>query len=555
MRYLTVRGLAEILNGIFVGDDSVLDERVLALRDTADNLQKGEIYFPRALKTGSKIEGYQKLKHNYVHLSCVVDQKRLNEIKEIKTLSSFILIDDYDAAAMKLVSYLRSQIDQPIISITGTVGKTCTVGMVASVLSQQFKVINSAYYQNIPRNYCEPMYEIYKGGYDIAVLESAETPSYKYGDFTSDIAVATNVGEAHLELYETIDRIFELIRSILKLVRPTGICFVDGCDEYLKRLTGDESLNLKLYGMCNSLEYHSELIENLGLKGVKCDLVHGNDRVNVTIPMPGLQFINPALVSFAIGLELGVSLENIKKGIEGYKTSKLRSKIYETGYISIIEDCYNASPKSVKAAADTLSELKGRKVLILGDMMQLGLQTAELHQGAITYIARSKVDLLVSVGLKGVSEIKDADSVSAGEGVKKAIDSCPNAIEFVRVSQPSELINILPSLIKKGDTVFVKGARIVSSEFHEIVVQLRKIGIAPSVEQYQLQIKKLAKHNKWLTERKEYYMNRLETVKQSNGRLKRQNSELEQRIEQLENSSSWKLTAPIRLVVGFIKGK
>jgi len=345
--------------------------------------------------------------------------------------------------------------------------------MIASVLSQKFKVVASEDHQNIARNYTEPLYKMYTGDYRTGIFESAEMLASKYGDFTSDIAVATNVGEAHLEDFLTRDRIFDRVLGVLGLMRAAGHCYVDGCDEYLKKVALKKPRCVRMYGMSPEMEYHSENISNLGINGVNCDLVRGGDRVNVTIPVPGLQFINAALVSFAIGLDYGVSLEDIKRGIESYQTSKLRSKVFRTGMVSIIEDTYNSSPMSVRAAADTLSTLEGRKVMIWGDMLKLGDSTEKLHEETLEYIVNSKVDLLISVGAKGVNEKRDAASMRAGECIKSAVDRHADTLKFIRVAEPLDLLDLLPSVIKKGDSIFVKGDADLNKQFHKVVLALK----------------------------------------------------------------------------------
>jgi len=542
MRYLTVQQLTNKLGGTFNGDDRVLKENVIDIVDTLDKLKNGSVYLPRWLNSSLLVERYQKLAEKPEGLCYVIDSEIFSKIEEPQESTSYILVDTYLDAVLRLISYLRQQIAEPIISITGSVGKTSTTGMVASVLSQQLRALKTTYYQNIPRNYHEPLYRMYRGGYDVGVFEAAELPvasvkpEEEYVDFVANIAVATNVGEAHLDQFLTQESIFESVQKTIKLVPSSGHCYVDGCDEYLQTLTADKSLQVRMYGMNPELEYHPENITNLGLKGINCDLVHENQRLNVTIPVPGAHFINSALVSFAIGMDFGVSYENIKKGIESYETSKLRSKVYETGYVSIIQDTYNSSPKSVKAAVDTLSGLEGRRVLIWGDMLALGERTEQLHKQTLEYIIKSEIDVLISVGVRGVDDVHDAASVRAGEIIMQAVELVPqDSLWFMRVADAIELRDILPSIIKRGDTIFLKCAHAAAEQFHQLVVILQDLGDEIRFKKQRQYIEELERKNKWLLGRKVYYMNRLETVKERNETLKAQTKKLTRRNDTLES--------------------
>jgi len=471
MRNLTINQLADIIGGAYIGHNGALDKKVRGIKDRTGKIREGDVYFPERMKKELLTGAYQRLEGIPQCICSVIDKEMLGGSPG--GVTPYILVDDYTDAVGKLVSSLRPMVTEPIISITGSVGKTCTTGMVSQVLSQQYKTYKSNYYENVPWNYHEPIYEMYKGKYEVGVFEAAEMTAERYGDFSPDFMVATNVGEAHIEDFSNRDRIFKVMLDMIETVRPTGRCYVDGCDDYLKSVALDKPRGIKMFGMSHELEYHPENIINYGIKGVNCDLVHCKDRVNVTIPVPGLHFVNAALISFAIGLEFGVSLEKIKAGIENYKTAKLRSKVYETGFISIIEDTYNSSPKSVKAAADTLSALDGRKVMIWGDMLKLGEHTEKMHEETLRHIANSKVDVLISVGAKGVSSMRDAVSVRAGVSIMKTIESTNDKrLEFIRLPDQLELLDTLERVVKKGDSIFVKGDADVNKSFHKAVLAL-----------------------------------------------------------------------------------
>lgn len=180
-------------------------------------------------------------------------------------------------------------------------------------------------------------------------------------------------------------------------------------------------------------------------------MIFGGKKLSVTIPAIGTYMVANALAAAAVGVQLGLSREEIKAGISAYKTVGSRANLIDTGKIKIIDDCYNANPTSVKASLDTLMNFSGRKVAVLGDMKELGENELELHFEVGKYA--EKCDAVICAGPLALKIAEGADGI------------------YYKTKE--ELIANLPSLINDGDVVLVKASH--SMEFEKITEELKKL--------------------------------------------------------------------------------
>ena len=218
-----------------------------------------------------------------------------------------------------------------------------------------------------------------------------------------DISVITNIGLCHLENLKTRDGILKAKTEIFNNMKPDGIAILNGDDD--KLITVDEVNGKKpeRFGINYKDGVYAKDIENLGLSGTKfvisgLNCVDGCKDFEVTVPVPGHHMIYNALAAACVGAALELTSAQIADGITDLKTISGRNNIIKTSKYTLIDDCYNANPVSMKASVDVLDMAIGRKVCILGNMYELGEDEKNLHYDVGQYIGTKNIDVLITIG-------------------------------------------------------------------------------------------------------------------------------------------------------------
>ena len=264
------------------------------------------------------------------------------------------------------------------------------------------------------------------------------------------VEVITIIGECHLENLGDRDGVFKAKTEMFANLRDGGRVVLNGDDDKLSQVTEVKGKAPVFYGL-NGGEYTAENIKNNGILGVDADLILKDKRISVTIPAIGTYMVSNALAGAAVGELLGLSADEIKRGVESYRTVGSRANLIDTGFIRIIDDCYNANPTSVRASIDTLMNFDGRKVAVLGDMKELGTDELELHRSVGEYA--KKCDLVIAVGPLAKSLAEGADGVYFAD--------------------KESAVERFPELIKSGDIVLVKASH--SMQFEKLVDYLKEM--------------------------------------------------------------------------------
>jgi len=272
-----------------------------------------------------------------------------------------------------------------------------------------------------------------------------------------DICIMTKIGYSHLETLGDLNGVLRAKSEVFAFMGPDGVAVLNGDDELLREC--DPQIRKITYGFDEQNDFRAVNIRQEGIASVTCDIVTDTGRFPLNIPAYGNHLALAALPAVVTGLLLGMTGEDIKRGIKSYLPVGGRANVSDTGYITLINDCYNANPNSVRAALSSLSGLRERRVAILGDMLELGEMSDALHSEIGAFAARSMIDSLICCGDKA-SSIYDGFNASGGAGARYFMDK-------------SELIAALPDLIKKGDAVLVKASH--SIRFEEIVSALEKM--------------------------------------------------------------------------------
>lgn len=429
-----------------------------------------------------------------------------------KTDGAFILVEDSLKALKDLAAYYRKQVNAKIVGIVGSVGKTSTKELVASVLSESFNTCKTEGNFNNEIGVPLTIFRI-RAEHEMAVVEMGISDfgeMDRLGNIVKpDVVVMTNIGPCHLEKLLNLEGVLKAKSEVLKHIQENGLLILNTDDENLRFLYDShrmmyrnscisdkaflekkrESLGEDFVGYAEkalsrikTAGYGTEGdasgfdVQNKGVEGsvfkikIRKGLLSEEDLIiPAKVNMQGSHMVMNALAASIAGLYMGMSPEKISSGLGAAMPVKGRCCPNYTDRFLVVDDSYNANPKSMMAAADLLDESDGRKVMIMGDMFELGEDEKKLHYEVGEYIARKNIDLAVFVG-----EL----SKNAYEGCKKVLESEGTQNQkAVPLYFPTreELLEKLNSIgLKEHDTILVKASH--GMGFAEVVERLIDLG-------------------------------------------------------------------------------
>jgi UDP-N-acetylmuramoyl-tripeptide--D-alanyl-D-alanine ligase len=352
----------------------------------------------------------------------VISQKTPEQVKDelgidTENWKSYVVVEEPFEALKKIAEYYRKKLTIPVVGITGSVGKTSTKEYIAGVLSEKYNVLKTdGNYNNeigVPLTLLRIREE-----HEAAVIEMGISDFGEMHRLSKmarpDICVITNIGQCHLENLKTRDGILKAKTEIFDFMNPDGEVCLNGDDDKLAALSEVNGKKVHFFGLDNAglntsesmLKFHKEVyaadIESHGLWGSKAKLyIQRADKtvsfpINVTLPGRHM-VINAAAAACVAGL-LGLKTEEIQQGIADVKPISGRNNLIDAGRYTLIDDCYNANPVSMKSAIDLLMQADTYKTAILGDMFELGENSDRLHEEVGEYAIQAGVDTLVCVG-------------------------------------------------------------------------------------------------------------------------------------------------------------
>lgn len=452
MKNLKLSEIAKACNGILTKPEYA-DISICSITTDSRKACKGCLFIP--------LRGEHSDGHDFILQTFEAGAQCSLSEKEIDTDHPIIMVDSCYQAIKDIAEYYRSLFDIPIIGVSGSVGKTSTKEMIYAVLKQNFNVHKTQ--GNFNNELGVPLTIFGLEEYhQVAVIEMGISD---FGEMTRlskivkpTICVITNIGDCHLENLVDRNGVLKAKTEMFTYRDKNGAVFLNGDDKHLLTVTAIQNTIPVMYGLNSSNTYFAKDIDNKGVNGISCTLCTPKNKINVNIPAIGTYMVANALVAVAIGEYLGMNSEAIAKGVESYKTVGSRDGVIENGYITIIDDCYNANPVSVRGGVDTLSNFKGRRICILGDMKELGKNSKQLHFNTGEYVKAKNIDVLVAIGI---------DAIDIAEGAK---GGSTNVIYFETVQRA---LSELKKIVNKGDTILVKASRAMKLE--NIVNALKKI--------------------------------------------------------------------------------
>ncbi len=453
---MTLRRIAQVCGGIYHGTEEAADREVAAV--TTDSRQAAEGCLFVAVK-GERVDGHSFIPSVFEKGAlCVISEQEL-----ANPGGPWILVESSLQAIKDMAEFYRQQLDLRVVGITGSVGKTSTKEVIASVLAEKYSVMKTLGNFNNELGLPLTVFRM-REEHQVAVLEMGISDFGEMHRLSKiarpDVCVITNIGQCHLEFLKDRDGILRAKSEIFDYLAEDGVVILNGDDDKLAAIREVKGIRPIFFGIESGREIYADEIEPKGLKGIGCHIHVGQESFSVQIPIPGYHMVLNALAATAVGTAMGLTLEQIRAGIEKLTSLGGRFHMIEKGSMVIIDDCYNANPVSMKASLDVLKDAEHRKVAILGDMFELGENTAELHAGVGIYAAKNQIDLLICVG-EASRHMAEAAFESGGCG------------EVLQVPTLAALLEVLPKLVQPDDTILVKASH--GMHFEKVVERLQEI--------------------------------------------------------------------------------
>lgn len=397
----------------------------------------GNEYYKEALEKGAKVAVISGIE---------VTKEDLDQYKD-KTI---IEVKDSLEAFGDIAAYKRDLYDIPVVQITGSVGKTSTRDIIANVVRTQYKTLQTEGNQNNAIGLPTTLLKL--KDHEAVVVESGmnHLGEIRYlGKIAKPtVAVITNIGTAHIGFLGSRENILKAKLEILENLKPGGYIVINNDNDMLNKWAKEDTKYKKYtFGIeekSDVMAYNIKVSEDYSTYNVK----KNNKEYFVKVPVSGKHFVYNSLCAIAVGNLLNIAPENIIKGIETFTLTKNRMEIDKIkDNVTVINDAYNASYDSMKAALEYLKELPGnRKIAVLGDMFELGEFAEEIHRKVGIEVITHKVDMLVTVGELANYIADEAEYL----GMPKD--------QVIRLNTTTEAINYLNDNLEKDDVVLLKAA-------------------------------------------------------------------------------------------------
>lgn len=456
---MTLKNITGACGGTYIGPEVKSTEMINGVAIDSRLIQKGYLFIPIA---GDKVDGHQYIDQVYENGAAA----SLSEVELNKSDKPYILVRSTKQALKDIATYYRNQLNIPIVGITGSVGKTSTKEMIASVLGQKYHVLKTQGNFNNEIGLPLTILEI-RAEHQAAVVEMGISDFGEMHRLAAiakpDICIITNIGMCHLENLIDREGVLKAKSEIFDFLKKDGFIILNGDDDKLNTIMQVKHINPIFYGIESDetkrqLLIRTEAVKNLGLKGTEVLISTAKGRFSAHIPIPGRHNIYNAMAATGAGICLGLDLPEIKTGIEEAEPILGRTNLFELNGVMIIDDCYNANPVSMKASIDVLQNALARKIAVLGDMGELGDTEKELHYSVGKYAAEKQTDTIFCVG---------SLSKETAKGAIEENDWC----EVFHFETKEEMLPELLDYIQEGDTVLVKASHFM--EFSKIVEAIR----------------------------------------------------------------------------------
>ena len=395
MEPMSIREIEKAVHGVWWNPREGAEE-VASVTTDSRSVPSGSLFVPIV---GEKYDGHR-------FIGAALDSGAAGVLcaklpQDLRPDKFYIKVADTRLALKDLARHYREKFAIPVVQITGSVGKTTTKDMIAAVLAQKYRVLKTA--ENFNNDIGVPLTLLrLDHSHQAAVIE---TGMNHFGEIRylgemvrPDIAVISNIGDAHIEFLGSREGILKAKAEILENLRPGGTVILNGDDALLNTLTPPfETLRC---GQGENCAYRVTEIADHGVDGITCCLTTPREEYHLTIPAPGEHMVYSASMAAAIGEKLGLTAAEIARGVACYAPTGSRMRVLRLAEErTVLDDCYNANPQSVTAALEILAKTDcAQRVAVLGDMGELGELTAQAHYNMGALAVMLGIDLVIAIG-------------------------------------------------------------------------------------------------------------------------------------------------------------
>lgn len=457
MEKLTINKILEITKGKLL--TKAEDEKIENWNKDTRTIEKGDFYV--AIK-GETFNGNKYIEEALQKgaIGAIVDENISNTILEKYENLPIIQVENTIKAIQEVASYKRSLYNIPVVAVTGSVGKTSTKDMIASVLSQKYDVLKT---QGNLNNHIGLPFTLLKLKEHTAIV--VEMGMNNFGEISvltniakPTIAVITNIGTSHIGKLGSRENILKAKLEILEGLNENGLVVINQDNDLLSQWKITTNQRINTFGINTKSDYYAYDIKQT-TKGSCFKIKLEEKEYEIKVPIGGDAFIYNSLAAIVVAKELKMNTEDISKGIGDLQLTKQRMDVEKTKEgITIINDSYNASYDSMKTAIEYMKQIKGkRKIAVLGDMLELGDFSQKLHEKVGEEVAKNQINILVTVG----KEAKFIEKRAKELGIKESY--C-----FENKEEAIEKIN---SIKTKDDIILFKASN--GMKFNEMVEKIK----------------------------------------------------------------------------------
>ncbi len=455
MKEFSIQSLSRIINARPIKGSGVFTN----VNTDSRNTRQGDCFFAIA---GENFDGHEYVNDAFAKGAvCAVVGK---DVKISKGAGKSVLrVEDTIKALGDFAAEYRRAGNFKVVAITGSVGKTTTRQIIYHVLSRHFRVVQSP--KSFNNNIGVPLTLLSAKPEDEIILsELGSNHPGEIGYLTRiaqpDIAIVINVHPAHLEGFGNIETIAKEKVSICEGLRDEGVFFVNGDFEILVDACRSKGIVFKTFGKSKKSDIKATKITSERFSSRFT--INGTE---IVLPLPGTGNVENALAAWAVCSQFGLTIDSFANDVRTLKSVAMRAELLQIGKLTVLSDCYNANPASMKNALEILAALRSdgtrRTVFICGDMAELGGQSEELHRELGEFIAKTKVQLLLAAG-KFSKTTAQAAKKAAGHDLQTEI-----------FEDTISVCNNLQKFIKDTDIILVKGSR--TAKLEKAVDKLKEI--------------------------------------------------------------------------------
>ncbi len=442
---LKISKVAEFISARNISFDEVASGYSIDSR----SVKGGELFF--AVK-GERLDG-----HDYVDSAlkngAVAAVVRKDQLYRFTDTSRLLAVEDTLTALQTLATAVRRVWGKPLIGITGSAGKTTTKEAIAHVLATRLKVLKSE--GNFNNHFGLPLMLLkLEPEHDLAVIEMGMSHAGEIRALAKiaqpEIGVVTNVAPVHLEFFDSLAGIARAKYELIESLPPSGTAVLNADDEYVSQFGRDFKGKVITYGTRPTADVRAENVQSKGVEGSEFAVVSPCGSAHVRLPLVGDHNVLNALAAVSVACSRGMVLSDAVAALTTLKPADKRGQVLQLGNITVINDCYNSNPKALNAMIDALAAMDAkRRIVVAGEMLELGPAGEGMHREAGKHAAEKKVDILI--GVRGLAKAMVEGATQAGATA-------------AFMATPDEAGEWLARETRDGDVVLLKASRGVKLE-------------------------------------------------------------------------------------------